>query len=97
VEGRGSGLIPGSAVEFQIKIPQIEGYLLPPEVVAGNAQGTIVYKVVDGKAVPVPVTLGQRTVDRVQIAKGVEKGDTILCVGASNIRPGMPVDIVEMR
>jgi len=97
VEGKGGGLVPGSAIDYEISIPEVEGILVPPESIAGDAQGTIVYLAKGGKAVPARVKLGRRTVDRVQILEGVSPGDTLLCVGATSIRPNMPVDIAEIR
>jgi len=97
VEGKGGGLIPGSAIEYEIDIPQLSGILVSPEAIAGDAKGSIVYLYKEGKAAPVAVKLGQRTVDQVQILQGVSVGDTVLHVGASQVRPGMPVELSEIR
>ena len=97
VEGKSAGLVPGAAVDFSLEIPAVEAMLVPPEALAGDAEGAIVYLLKGGKAAVARVKVGRRTVDQVQLVDGVQVGDTVLCVGAANVRPGMPVDITEIR
>jgi len=97
VESKSKDLVPGSAVEYAIDIPQVEGILVPPEAIAGDSKGSIVYLYKNGKAMSSPVKLGKRTVESIQIIEGVSLGDTVLCVGATNMRNGMPVEITHFR
>ena len=54
-----------------------------------------VYRVRDGVADIVPVTLGVRRPGIVELTGGVEEGDRLVIEGAARLRPGAPVRIVE--
>lgn len=90
-------LVPGSAAEVYISTQAQQGILVPPDALSGNEQGPLLYVLRGEKAHPVPVTVGTRTAESVQILKGLAQGDTVLCVGALNIRPEQTVNIVEFR
>jgi membrane fusion protein (multidrug efflux system) len=53
--------------------------------------GQQVYKVVDGKALAVPVTIGQRNDDDVQVVKGLTANDEVIVAGQFKIKDGTPV------
>jgi len=91
------GLSPGSAVEVRIPRDAQAGFLVPPDALSGDAQGPVVYVSRGLKATAVPVTVGQRTADLVQIISGLQAGDTVLCAGAQMLRSGMAVNVAEMR
>ena len=54
-----------------------------------------VYRVRDGVADIVPVTLGVRRPGIVELTGGVEEGDRLVIEGAARLRSGGPVRIVE--
>jgi len=54
-----------------------------------------VYRVRDGVADTVPVTLGVRRPGIVELTGGVAEGDLLVIEGAARLRPGAPVRVVE--
>lgn len=59
-----------------------------------NRGGTnLVYVVVDGKAVPRKVDLGESFGARFEVLSGVEPGDLVVTRGNERLRPGQPVAI----
>jgi membrane fusion protein (multidrug efflux system) len=54
-----------------------------------------VYRVRDGVAEPVPVTLGVRRPGIVELTDGVAVGDLLVVEGAARLRPGAPVRITQ--
>ena len=96
VQGDEDELIPGTSVTYQLKLPTDTGYVFPPEVISGNAQGTVVYVDHGGKAIAVPVLLGRRLADQVEIRSGLNLGDTVLLVGASQLQTGQVVTLKEL-
>lgn len=55
--------------------------------------GQQVYKVVDNKAVAIPVTVSQRTTNDVEIMQGLTAGDDVVTAGQQKLKDGMPVKI----
>lgn len=97
VQGKMPGLVPGATVPFRLVGKGEEGLMVPPDALAGNAKGVILYLLRAGKAQPQPVELGLRTAEHVWIRKGLQEGDTVLCVGAASVRPGAPVELLGIR
>jgi len=89
--------LPGSAAEVRISSAGMQGFLVPPDALSGNAQGPILFLHRSGKVIDVPVRLGVRTGNSVQILEGLAAGDTVLCMGAQPLRRGMSVQITEIR
>lgn len=69
--------------------------MVPARSLVPVLDGAQVFKVVDGKAVAVNVTLGQRTPESVEITQGLSKGDTVITDGQMKIKNGMPVKILS--
>lgn len=67
--------------------------MVPARSLVPVLDGAQVYKVVDGKAFAVNVTLGQRTAEKVEITEGLSKGDTVITDGQMKVKNGMPVKI----
>ena len=70
--------------------------VLPEEALVPSATGQVVFKVVDGKAVRTPVTVGLRREGQVEILAGVTPGETIVSAGQIRLqRDGLPVRVVD--
>ena len=54
------------------------------------------FRVIDGKAVRTKVEVGQRRDSRVEILKGVARGDTVVTAGQLKIRDGTAVTLVSL-
>lgn len=71
-----------------------EALMVPEEALIAQGEQQLVYKVVDGKVVAVPVALGIRKDGRVEVREGLEAGDTVITAGHIKVRPGMPVTVL---
>lgn len=69
---------------------------LPRTTVLVDGTSPRVYVVEDGRAVEREVVLGYSRGDEVQIESGIEPGDTVVIVGQDNLRPGVPVRLMEV-
>lgn len=67
--------------------------MVPARSLIPVLDGAQVFKVVDGKAVTVNVTLGQRTPDNVEITEGLSKGDMVITDGQMKVKNGSPVSV----
>lgn len=69
---------------------------LPRTTVLVDGASPRVFVVENGQAVERPVVLGYSRGDEVQIESGIEPGDTVVIVGQDNLRPGVPVRLMEV-
>jgi membrane fusion protein, multidrug efflux system len=69
---------------------------LPRTSVLVDGAAPRVYLVRDGRAVEREVTLGYSRGERVEIPVGLEPGDTVVVVGQDNLRPDVPVRIMQV-
>lgn len=89
-------LKPGLFVRVKVALESRPNAIVIPEQALVTEGGNIsVFKVVDGKAVQVPVTVGQRSIGRAEILKGLEPGDTVITAGQLKIRNGSPVNVID--
>jgi multidrug efflux pump subunit AcrA (membrane-fusion protein) len=89
-------LLPGMVARALIPTPtQGEVLTVPWDAVNRTPRGQLVYKVVDGKAQPAPITVGARANETVEVRGPLQPGDTIVVRGNERLFPGAPV-IVAM-
>ncbi|MCB9787958.1 MAG: efflux RND transporter periplasmic adaptor subunit [Deltaproteobacteria bacterium] len=90
-------LLPGLAVE--IEFPRqlgTDGVVVSRDALVAGPIDTRVMKLVDGKAVPVPVrVLGTSGADALVAGEGLAEGDTVVTRGNERLRPGQPVTVTE--
>ncbi len=65
--------------------------LAPEEAVVTTGTGQFVFRIEDGKAARVPVTLGQRMPGEVEVIAGLSPGDLVVVGGVQKVRDGSPV------
>jgi RND family efflux transporter MFP subunit len=70
---------------------------LPRTSVLVDGAAPRVFIVEGGRAVEREVALGTSQGDRVEIRSGVGTGDTVVVVGQDNLRPGLPVRLMEIN
>lgn len=88
----GGVLKPGAFAEVALVLDAIPGALLIPTAsVITGADSTTVFVVRDGTAVPLAVTTGVRTADRIQITSGLTADDVVLTSGLDEVRPGQAI------
>jgi membrane fusion protein (multidrug efflux system) len=93
-DNKNQKLLPGSFTRVVIPFNNNSNALLvPPQSVIPTTREKVVAVVKDGKAVMVPVKLGQRTSDAVEITQGLNPGDTVLTTGIMQVKPGMTVKV----
>lgn len=71
-----------------------DALVVPEQALVPRGEQRYVFKVVDGKAVLTPVQVGQRHAGKVEIAKGLSEGETVITAGQLKIRDGAPVSIL---
>lgn len=87
-------LSPGLFVNVTLSLGINNNVLVVPTVsLVATIDGQQVYKVVDGKVVAVPVTLGQRNAEEVQIINGLQPDDVVVTSGQQKVKDGMPVKV----
>jgi membrane fusion protein (multidrug efflux system) len=94
VENPDGSLRPGMFAHINLVIEEKPDALMVPEqALISRGRDQLVYKVVEGKVVEAPVTVGLRLRGFVEIVEGLEPGDTVITAGQIKVRPGMPVTI----
>lgn len=89
-------LTPGAFVSVRIATGVSSGAVVVPKLsVRPGVEGDFVYRVTNGQAERVSVTLGYSNDDLAVIATGVASGDAIVIDGYSRLRPGAAVAATE--
>ena len=89
-------LWPGQFVTVRLQIGlSAKATVVSPRAVKQGLDGPFVFRVNNGKAEVVPVTVGYTTDQEAVITKGVAPGETIVYDGQSRLKNGAPVKIVE--
>jgi membrane fusion protein (multidrug efflux system) len=95
VDNRDRRLSPGFFARIRIVVEQRANAVLVPESAIFPVAGkTLVYRVVDGKAVQTEVVLGLRRPGEVEIRRGLSATDTVVKAGQQRLRDGSVVQVV---
>lgn len=88
-------LSPGFFARIRIVVDRRPNAMLVPESAIFPLDGkTLVYRVVNGRAVQTVVVLGQRQPGQVEVLKGLSAGDTVVSAGQQRLRDGAVVQVV---
>jgi RND family efflux transporter MFP subunit len=80
-------LLPGMIAEVSIPLTgDVNSFAIPKSAVLNSTQGTYVIKVVDQKAVWVPIKTGTSSDDKTEIFGDIKEGDTIVKIANEEIR-----------
>jgi membrane fusion protein (multidrug efflux system) len=86
------GLLPGGFAEVSLTLDvATNGFMVPSQSIVPSQRGQGVYVIEGGKAKLVPVEIGARTEDKVQILRGVGAGDLVATTNLLRMRPGVEV------
>lgn len=92
-EGR---LRPGMFARVRVTVgDRADALMVPEEAIVPQGDSFIVYRVAEGAARRVPVTLGVRRNGLVEIAGSVKPGDRVVTAGVRVQRDGQPVRVVN--
>lgn len=88
-------LVPGAFANVEIVLQEKQTLTIPSFALIPELKGHRVFLYKNGKAESQSVTIGGRTDERVEIAEGLQAGDTLITSGILQLRPSMAVKIVE--
>lgn len=96
VKNQDAALRPGMFARVRlITSEQQDANVVPEQVIVPQGDEQYVFKIVDGKAVRVKVTVGQRREGVVEIVSGLNPGDVVVSAGQLKLRDGASVTIAE--
>lgn len=91
-------LIPGQFIRINLSLENRENaILIPTTAIMPKADGHTVFIIKDGTAHLKDVQLGARTSNRVEILKGIEKGDTVAIAGVPQLKDRAKVSIKKLE
>jgi membrane fusion protein (multidrug efflux system) len=91
-------LIPGGFVDIEIILAQYPNTIQIPNIaLIPELGGQKVFRYENGLAVSVPVKIGIRGQQSIQITEGLSVGDTLITSGILNVRPNTKVKILEVK
>jgi membrane fusion protein, multidrug efflux system len=91
------GLRAGQFINIDIITETLDQRIaMPRTAVLVDGAAPRVFLVQEGRAVEREVALGTSQGDQVEISTGVTAGDTVVVVGQDNLRPGLPVRLMEV-
>lgn len=93
VNNRDNKLGPGAFTHVIIPFDHDNNALLiPSQSVIPTNRNKVAAVIRGGKAEMVPIVLGTRTADKVEVIQGLAAGDTVLTTGIMQVKPGMQVN-----
>lgn len=88
-------ILPGSFASIDLRLNENkEALLVPTQAVIPVLKGQTIYVSKDGVAQSIPVKIGIRTADKIQITEGLAAGDTVLVSGIMSLKPNTPVKVM---
>lgn len=95
IDNRHRQLKPGMLLRLGMELGAHEGLAVPEGALLPVGNEVFVFRVVDGVAERVAVTIGRRQGTGVEVLSGLEEGDSVIVDGALRVRAGNPVEIIE--
>jgi RND family efflux transporter MFP subunit len=91
-------LLPGSFVTVRILLEERADVLtLPLSAIVRDGEATLCCIVREGKVEQLPIELGLRVGDDVQIVSGLEGSESVVLMRASSLQPGQGVDVIQKK
>ena len=90
-----TGLRPGTYAGVRIETNLHAGLVVPETSVLPTERGFVAFVLEDGKARERALTLGLRVAGGIEVTAGVAAGETVVVDGASGLRDGAAVEVVE--
>jgi len=89
-------LRPGMSFTVVLSIPQGDGVSVPEIAVQWDRSGSYVWRIADGTAARVPVTILSRQQGRIVLSGDIADGAQVAVEGVHNLRPGREVEIANV-
>ena len=97
-QNRGHLLYPGAFANIVLILNQIDDAIMVPAIsIVPELNAQKVYLIRNGKVEESRIRTGIRTSEKVQIIEGVAYGDTVLTTGLLQVRPGMDVELTDLK
>lgn len=91
-------LLPGQFAKISLVLQEEDdAIMLPTEAIVPQLDGHIVYKYSNGTAKEVAVNIGIRTPNELEIAEGLNQGDTVIVSGILQIQDGSSVELTTLN
>lgn len=91
-------LLPGMVAKVVVQNPKDMKLSLPVRAVQQNTEnGLYVWMVRHGKAIAVPVTVGEPTANRIEVTGGIAEGDTVIVEGYHKVGMDTPVQVIATQ
>ncbi|WP_171013530.1 efflux RND transporter periplasmic adaptor subunit [Chitinivorax sp. B] len=84
-------LKPGMFARIRIPLARPMAVIVPEQAIVAKGGSSLVFRVVDGKAVPAKVTLGNRRPGEVEVTQGLKAGERVVVEGQIKLQPGAAV------
>ncbi len=95
VPNKDGDLRPGMFSRVQLQFSDDHTLVVPETAVVPSTEGQFVYRVEDGRAMRVPVDVGQRRGGQVEITRGLAEGEHVVVAGSQKITDGAAVRIAS--
>jgi membrane fusion protein (multidrug efflux system) len=86
-------LLPGTFARVELPLRLEQALLVPAIAVVPGSDSRRVFVELNGVARAVPVEVGSRTIDRVQILKGLTAGDRVIVTNLLRVKDGARVRV----
>src|SRR5690606_42046191 len=86
-------LMPGTFATVELPLVVKDALLVPSIPIIPGVEGRSVFVAREGKAQLVPVELGPRSPERVQVISGLTAGDAVIISNLLRMRSGIPIQI----
>lgn len=91
-------LIPGQFIRINLTLDSnAESILVPTTAIMPKSNGHQVFIIEEGQALVREVELGVRTSNKVEILKGIQKGDTVVISGVPQLKDRVGVEIKKLE
>ncbi len=98
INNENNRLVAGSFAHVIIPFESSKNALLvPSQAIIPTTRDKEIAVVKEGKAKLIPVKIGARTNDKVEVLQGLSAGDTIITTGIMQVKNGMTVKITKMN
>ncbi len=87
-------LRPGMFARVQLQFADVQALVVPETALAPSGQSQYVFRIQEGRAKRVEVSIGERRAGKVEILGGLQDGDQVVTAGLQKVAEGMAVNIL---